>query len=214
MTETTIFKQAIAAVLILLVGCARGPVTLDHEPSHHLALANDYLRVYRVEAGAHKSTRLHVHDHDYVWVAVGAADITNAPEGKPPLREQVEDGSVHFAAGNFAHVVTNNADRPFRNYTIALLRHGSVQLAPGEAERGLTLLESGSVESLLVKDGVRASEIVLKPGATVSGPHLRRPHLLIDLEPDDGRLLWAAQGESDHLENQSDRERRYLLLEF
>lgn len=194
--------------------CSRGPVTIDHEPSHHLVLANDYVRVYRVEAGAHQSTKLHRHDHDYFWVSIGPADITNAVEGKPPVKAHLDDGDVHFVPGNFSHVVTNNADQTFRNYTIAILKPGSVQLQPGEEEKSVNLLHSGSVESLMVKDGIRATEITLNPGATVSGPHLARPHLLVDVNPDDQRVRWSTAGENPQLTNSGTQKARYLLLEF
>lgn len=200
--------------LLCLAGCSRGPLTIDHEPSHHLVLANDYLRVYRVEAGPHRSTKLHQHEHDYIWVSIGPADITNAVQGGTTTEAHLEDGDVHFVPGNFSHVVTNNSDQPFRNYTIALLRPGSVQLPPNEDEHSVNFLNSGTVESLFVKNGVRAFEITLAPGASVSGPHLARPHLLVDINPDDQNIQWSGQNESDRLTNNSGQKARYLLLEF
>lgn len=211
---TFVILCVLCGCLSLSTGCSRNPVTIDHEPSHHLVFSNDYLRVYRVEAGAHQSTKLHRHDHDYIWVSIGPADITNAVQGKPVVKAHLDDGDVHFVAGNFAHVVTNDADKPFRNYTIALLGHGSVQLQPGEDAHSVNLLHSGTVESLFVQDGIRATDITLNPGATVSGPHLARPHLLIHVNPDDGHLEWANQGEGLPLSNPTDHPARYLLLEF
>ncbi len=196
------------------LGCNRGAVTIDHEPSHRLVFANDYLRVYRVEAGPHQSTRLHLHDHDYIWVSIGPADITNAVQGKPPVKTRLEDGDVHFVPGSFSHVVTNNADQPFRNYTIALLKNGAVQLPPGEDAHSVTLLHSGSVESLFVQDGVRATEITLNPGATISGPHLARPHLLVHVNPDDHTVQWADADKAPSLTNSTAQKATYLLLEF
>jgi quercetin dioxygenase-like cupin family protein len=199
---------------LCFAGCSRGPVSIDHEPSHHLVLANDYIRVYRVEAGPHKSTRLHRHDHDYIWVSIGPADVTNAVQGGTTTKAQLSDGDVRFVPGNFAHVVTNDSDQPFRNYTIALLRPGSVQLQPGEDEHSVNLLNSGAVESLFVKDGVRAFDITLAPGASLSGPHLARPHLLVDVNPDDQHIQWSGHNEGERLTNNSAQKARYVLLEF
>lgn len=170
--------------------------------------------MYRVGAGPHQSTKLHLHDHDYIWVSVGPADITNAVQGKASAKTHIEDGEVHFVAGNFAHVVTNDSGQPFRNYTVALLRHGNAQLQPGEDAHSVNLLHSGTVESLFVQDGVRATEITLNPGATVGGPHLARPHLLIQVNPDDGHVEWSDQGQGLPLSNTSTQQSRYLLLEF
>jgi len=199
---------------LCLAACSRGPVTIDQEPSHHLVLANDYVRVYRVEAGSHKTTKLHLHDHDYIWVSIGPADITNAVQGGTTTKAQLEDGDVRFVPGNFSHVVTNDSDQPFRNFTIALLRPGSVQLQPNEDEHSVNLMNSATVESLFVKNGVRAFEITLAPGASVGGQHLVRPHLLVDIDPDDQHVQWSGQGEGERLTNNSDHKRRYLLLEF
>jgi hypothetical protein len=70
------------------------------------------------------------------------------------------------------------------------------------------------VESLFVKDGVRAFEITLAPGASVSGPHLARPHLLVDVNPDDHHVQWSGQNQGERLTNSSGQKARYLLLEF
>ena len=207
-------RAAACLGLVCLTACSRGPLTIDHEPSHHLVLANDYVRVYRVEAGPHSSTKLHQHDHDYIWVSIGPADITNTVEGGTTTKAHLEDGEVHFVPGNFSHVVANKSDQPFRNYTIALLRPGSVQLQPNEDEHSVNFLQSGTVESLLVKNGIRAFEITLAPGASVSGPHLARPHLLVDINPDDQHIQWSGQNEGDRLTNNSGQKARYLLLEF
>src|SRR5947209_2317967 len=138
-------RKLLFLFIVLLAGCSRGPVTIDHEPSHHLVLANDYVRVYRVEVAPHASTKLHVHERDYVWVSIGAADVTNAVQGKAPVKVQMGDGDARFTPGNFAHVATNDSAQPFRNYTIALLRQGNVQLKPGEDEHSMTFLNSGTV---------------------------------------------------------------------
>jgi hypothetical protein len=189
-------------------------VPLDREPSHHLVLSNAYVRVFRVEVPPHTTTLPHRHDRDYIWVSIGASDFTNAVEGKQPAKVHSEDSEVHFSPGPFAHVATNDSDRPFRNYTIELLKHGEVQLKPGEDEHAVNLLEGGTIEALFVKDSVRAIEITLNSGVSVSGPHLARPHLLIDLTPDDQRVQWFNAGSGTSLKNVGSQPARYLVLEF
>lgn len=105
---------------------AQAPVPLAHgdvpgEPHHHLKIENTYVRAYYVEVPPHGETQLHQHDHDYIFVTLGASDVTNAVLGKPEAHLVLKDGEVRFTRGGFAHVARNNSDAPFRNVTIELL---------------------------------------------------------------------------------------------
>lgn len=106
---------------------AQEPVPLAHgnvpgEPHHHLKIENEYVRVYYVEAPPHEATLLHQHDHDYIYVSLGPADVVNAILNKPEIHLQLKDGETHFTRGGFAHIARNLADTPFRNITIELLK--------------------------------------------------------------------------------------------
>jgi quercetin dioxygenase-like cupin family protein len=108
------------------------PAPLAHgsvpgEPHHHLRIENEYVRVYYVEVPPHENTQLHQHDHDYIYVSLGPADVVNAVRDKPEVHLALRDGETHFTRGGFAHVARNLADTPFRNVTIELLH------AQGEA---------------------------------------------------------------------------------
>ena len=92
------------------------------EPHHHLKIENEYVRVYYVEAPPHEATLLHQHDHDYIYVSLGASDVVSAVLNKPEIHLQLKDGETHFTRGGFAHVARNLADTPFRNITIELLK--------------------------------------------------------------------------------------------
>ena len=92
------------------------------EPHHHLKIENAYVRAYYVEVPPHGETQLHQHDHDYIFVILGASDVTNAVFGKPEVHLQLKDGEIRFTRGGFAHVARNNSDAPFRNVTIEFLR--------------------------------------------------------------------------------------------
>ncbi len=96
-------------------------VPVTSEPHHHLTIQNEYVNVLRVEVAPHESTLLHQHDHDYVYVTLGDADVTSATPGKPEVHLQLADGAVRYSRGGFAHVARNNGDAPFRNDTIELL---------------------------------------------------------------------------------------------
>ena len=92
------------------------------EPHHHLKIENEYVRVYYVEVPPHENTQLHQHDHDYIYVSLGPADVVSAILNQPEIHLQLKDGETHFTRGGFAHVARNLADTPFRNITIELLR--------------------------------------------------------------------------------------------
>lgn len=118
-------------VSLLLPLCASLPtlsaqapiaVPIASEPHHHLSLQNEYVKAFEVEVAPHESTLLHQHDHDYVYIAIGDAQVTSAVPGKPDVHLKLADGEVRFSRGGFAHVARNDADAPFRNVTIELLR--------------------------------------------------------------------------------------------
>jgi quercetin dioxygenase-like cupin family protein len=121
-------KPLLCSALLLLTFSlnAQAPAPLAHgdvpgEPHHHLKIENTYVRAYYVEVPAHEETQLHQHDHDYIFVTLGATDVINAVRDKPEVHLVLKDGDVHFSRGGFAHVARNLSDVPFRNVTIEFL---------------------------------------------------------------------------------------------
>ncbi|HWJ12881.1 MAG TPA: hypothetical protein VNS10_04005 [Gemmatimonadaceae bacterium] len=98
-----------------------GAVLARNEPHHHLAYQDSTLRVLRVRVPAHDTTLLHEHDPDYFWIALGASTVTNAKLGAPDATISSADLSIHYTAGNFAHVARNPGTIPFDNITVELL---------------------------------------------------------------------------------------------
>ena len=206
-----------------------GAVAITAEPSHHLALENPYVRVFQVEAAPLASTLVHRHDHDYIWVAIGAAEITNALAGKAPVRALVPDGDVRWVRGGFAHRVTNEAVTPFRNVTVELLKANGKPANP-EA-RGMEVLEGGMAHTLFQQDGVVAKDILLNPGASLPRHRHARPHLAIAVSalelksttPDGtarvirqqpGEFAWVAAGVEHELTNVGKAPAHVVILEF
>lgn len=116
-----------ALLLLTFSSNAQAPAPLAHgdepgEPHHHLKIENEYIRAYYVEVPPHEDTQLHQHDHDYVFVSLGPADVMNAVLNKPEVHLVLKDGETHFTRGGFAHVARNLSDAPFRNITIELLK--------------------------------------------------------------------------------------------
>jgi quercetin dioxygenase-like cupin family protein len=173
--------------LLGLLLSATEAVEITAEPAHHLALANDQVRVFQVEVAPHAATLLHRHGHDYVFVTLGEAHISNEVAGKPPVELKLADGETRFTPGDFAHVARNLSDRPFRNVTIELMQDEKLRDAPSPwpQESGDREFPGGRIKVLLVRDGARVSAVELQPGATVPSHHHDGPHLLVavsDLE--------------------------------
>src|SRR5216684_7442408 len=141
-------------------------VEITSEPSHHLALENEFIRVFKVEVAPHASTLMHRHRHDYVFVTLCDAQVSNEVEGKPPVDLKLADGETHFVPGNFAHIARNLSDQPFRNVTIELMQDEKLRQMSSHwlEESGEKTFPGGRIEILFVKDGVRVSEVTLEPG--------------------------------------------------
>lgn len=119
-------KQLFAGLVLAASSTARsqaipGAVLAKNEPHHHLAYQDSTLRVLRVRVPAHDTTLLHEHDPDYFWIALGASTVTNAKLGAPDATITSGDLSIHYTAGNFAHVARNPGTVPFDNITVELL---------------------------------------------------------------------------------------------
>jgi quercetin dioxygenase-like cupin family protein len=208
-------------------------VEITAEPSHHIALENEYVRVFKVEVAPHASTLMHRHHHDYVYVTLGDAHVSNEVEGKPPMDVILPDGTTRFVPGDFAHVAKNLLDQPFRNVTIELIQDEKSQQTRSHwpEESGEKSFPGGRSKILFVKDGVRVSEVNLDPGAVVPSHHHDGPHLLIavsdlDLRSDvegmgpmpgkfkSGDIKWLPGGYTHTLTNVGQSPARFVTVEF
>ena len=220
-------------LLPILAAQTASEVEITSEPSHHLALENEEVRVFQVEAAPHAATLMHRHRHDYIFVVLGDAHISNEVEGKAPAEVKFADGDTRFAPGNFAHIAKNLADQPFRNVTIELLQDERRRqaLSRWPMEGGDKTFPGGHSKVLFVKDGVRASQVDLDPGATIPSHHHDGPHLLVavsdlDLRSDvegkgsmpgkfkSGDIKWVPGNYTHTLTNTGKQPARFVTLEF
>jgi quercetin dioxygenase-like cupin family protein len=233
MRNRMIFPALLLAA-IALAAQSTSEVELAAEPNHHLAIENEYVRVFQVEVAPHEATLMHIHHHDYVFVTLGAAEVENAVKGKPPVTLKLQDGEARFVAGNFAHVARNLADTPFRNVTIEFLQDEAARKTPPPAwdeDRGLHVFAGGTQHIMFVQDGVRVSEIELQPGATIPSHHHTGPHLVVavtdlELRSDvegqgpmpghfkSGDVKWLPGGYTHTLTNVGKQEAKFVTLEF
>lgn len=209
-------------------------VDITAEPYHHLALENAYVRVFQVDVAPGQATLMHRHNHDYVFVSLGPAEISNEVEGKAPVTLKLQDGETRFAPGHFAHIARNLASTPFRAVAAEFLQDEQAHRSPPpkwDEERGLHVFEGGTQDILFVKDGVRVSEVELKPGATMPKHHYAGPHLLLavsDLEVrsdvegqgpmpghfKSGDAKWLPGSYTHTLTNVGKQEAKFVTLEF
>jgi hypothetical protein len=209
------------------------PVEITSEPSHHLVFENHYVRVFSVEVAARSATLLHRHRHDYIFVSLGPAQISNEVEGKPPAEIKLADGEARFTQGNFTHLVRNTSNQSFRNIAIELLQDektGSVPL-PSDDTRGLQVLKGGTEQVLFVKDGVKVSEIELQIAGVEPKHHHANKELMIaltdlvlrsdvvgkgasNLEMKAGEVKWMEGGFTHTVTNVGQGPAKYVTLEF
>lgn len=237
--ESAVMKRRLtfAAVVFFAIALAAqstSEVEITAEPRHHLAIENQYVRVFQVEVAPHDATLMHIHHHDYVYVSLGAADISNEVKGQPLAEVKLQTGETRFRAGNFAHIARNLADTPFRNVTIELLQDQAAHQTPPakwDEERGLHVLPGGTQDIMFVQDGVRVSEVDLQPGATLPSHHHSGPHLMVavtdlDIRSDvegqgpmpghfkSGDVKWLPGGYTHTLTNTGKQDAKFVTLEF
>ena len=229
-----LLTSASLLIAVLLFAQTVPEVEITNEAHHHLVLENEYVRVFKVEVAPHDATLMHRHRHDYVWVTLGAADISNEVQGKSPAEVKLQDGQTSFTAGGFAHIARNLASAPFRNVTIELLQDEKARSGPApkwDEERGLQVLNNGTQEILFVKDGGRVSEVELQAGGSMpthqhKGPHLAVAVTDLDLRSDvegrgptsihtkSGDVTWAAGGYTHTLTNVGKQTAKFVTVEF
>ena len=229
-------RAFLPVVLLTTVFALAQPAAVDitAEPHHHVVLQNQYVRAFNVELAPIDQIQMHRHDHDYVFVTVGATEIENDVAGKPPARLKLQDGDTRFLPGGFAHSVKNLANTPFRNVTVEFLQDQKARKTPPpkwDEERGLHILEGGTQDILFVKDGVRVTDVQLQPGASIPKHRHAGPHLVVSLsdyelrsdvvrkssktmQQKTGDVSWVPGGYTHTLTNSGKQPARFITLEF
>ena len=209
------------------------------EPHHHLKIENEYVRVYYVEVPPHESTQLHQHDHDYIYVSLGPAEVINAVLNKPEVHVVLKDGETHFTRGGFAHIARNLSDAPFRNVTIELLKlqgepkNVCAQIllrAPvGDCRKSLTSYGSVRKEPLLETEKTALDLVTLDPSLdllSISPPLGSLIVFLGDTQirgesidaPEEkvvqGDVIWVLAGAHELIWNSKKKDLSFLLLTF
>jgi hypothetical protein len=230
---------SVAQLALSFLAVAQTPreVPVAEEPSHHKVFENSYVRVFRVTIPANRSSLLHRHDLDYLYVSLGPADIINAVAGKAEIRPKLVDGQLGYAKGGFAHVATA-VGMPFNNVTIELLRPQSAeqnlcaQVVPGgpgsicnrftgAKDQTFSLepqMETSEMDVDLVKFDGQRSESPLRPESLLVS--LDDPGIQVNLSGSPGKALrkgevaWIGPDPHGDVSNPGGKLCRYLQLTF
>ena len=217
----------------ILLASAAPEVEITSEPHHHQTLANEQVRVFQVEIRRDSPTVTHWHRHDYFYVSLGAAHISNEVAGKPPVDLELQNGETRFSQAPFAHVIRDLSSEPFRNVTVELLEDARLRKlsSPWKEERGLDILEGGTEDITMVKDGVRVSQIELQAGGIVPQTTRAKAALLIGLtdvnlreagnaghntviQVKAGESRWLRAGLAHAVRSEANHNSKFILLEF
>lgn len=143
---------------------AQTAVPVKDEPSHHLKLENNQVRVFDVVVPQNQETLFHIHEQDYAFVSLGDATLKAQLLGSPAQDLNLKDGEVRFTRGPITHRVQNVGRQSFHNITIEILGSPSTsnpkQLEPLDSHQSI----------VLENDRVRIIRTLLKAGES-TGMH-------------------------------------------
>jgi hypothetical protein len=94
---------------------------IEAEPHHHLALKNEYVKVYQVEVAPHDAVKLHRHDTDAISLSLSESLVTIHFPGKTDVQQKIANGQIRLQALGYVHSTAVDGDTPFRNDTVELL---------------------------------------------------------------------------------------------
>ena len=95
---------------------------MDQEPHHHLALHNDYVKVFKVQVSPGDSIVLHRHDQDTVAIAIGEQLVTVGIPGKPDVHQKNADAQVRLQRGGYMHSTRVDGDTPYHTVAVEFMR--------------------------------------------------------------------------------------------
>jgi hypothetical protein len=104
-----------------LSGQEAAVLQLEAEPHHHLALKNEYVKVYQVQVAPHDAVKLHRHDTDAISLSLSESLVTVHSPGKPDVQQKLTNGQIRLQARGLVHSTSVDGDTLFRNDTVELL---------------------------------------------------------------------------------------------
>jgi hypothetical protein len=225
--------------LLVMPPVAQTPAipTMDHEPHHHLALHNEYVKVFNVIVSPGDSIILHSHDQDTVAIAIGEQLVTVGIPGKTIPASKNADGQVRLQRSGYIHSTRVDGDTPYHTVAVELMHPQTnfhnvcAEILPGqplncprEAESESTdystqpLLASNETEVLLLRIHPHKSmklRGVASPQLIVALDAASIPAIKSALHP--GDFNWAdnsASAQAGEYRNEADRDARFIEILF
>jgi len=170
---------------------------LEAEPHHHLALKNEYVKVYQVEVAPHDSVKLHRHDTDAISLSLSESLVTVHFPGKPDVQQKLVYGQIRLQARGYVHSTLVEGDIPFRNVTVELL-------LPQEKERNrcAQVIASQALDCPAAQAGARLLDLgqpQFETDQTYVGLVRVTPHERVEIgEPGRVTLIVALDGGATH----------------
>ena len=205
-------------------------VPITQEPSHHLVFENRYVRVFNVEVAPHFATRVHRHEHDYLFVTLGDSDVSNERVHEEPVELKLKDGETHFTPGGFAHKAVNLADTPFHNITIEFVEPGLTNRAAEKTDVPITANSVGNLfadSQAFGKIRVHEGSFLNGEVSTCAGDHVAGPQLLVPVSQfflrsttrknqaaKPGDVMWLNAGDCATVLTRGNFPARFVIVSF
>jgi quercetin dioxygenase-like cupin family protein len=185
-----------AAIWLLplpLVAQAPAVITMDQEPHHHLALHNDYVKVFKVEVAPKDSIVLHRHDQDTIAIAIGEQLVTVGIPGKPDVHQKNADAQIRLQRGGYVHSTRVDGDTPYHTVAVELLHvqtnfhNVCAEILPSQPlncpDTSAKAPSAYHSQPLLESDQTRVRLVHVLPGQNMTIRDLEDFQLIVALDP-------------------------------
>jgi hypothetical protein len=211
-------------------------VDINNDSHHHLLLENDKLRIFAVDLGAHESTPLVRHDHNYLVITLANSEIASWAEGQSGvITYRYDQNDIRFFFGGPARALRNDTPNSYHNLTIEFLNPKVTTLGfeprAGHWQYGSSAMlppadpKKAFVDTLDLGEA-RVRDVQLLPDDEYSEPEKPADELLIpltDVEFKQGaerirksqsEPLWIPAGRQKKLANDATTPARMVVMEL
>ncbi|MBZ5599769.1 MAG: hypothetical protein LAN83_15770 [Acidobacteriia bacterium] len=234
-------KNPLVAGVLLCLLCSVTAVTQDvvditSEPHHRLLLENDKVRVFEVAIGAHTSTQLTRHEHNYLVVTLADCEIASWGEGQAGvITYRYNQNDVRFFFGGPARTMRNDTPNEYHNLTVEFLNPKvtsfGYQPGAGHWEYGSSALpppvdSRAKFASVMALGEATVKDVQLLPDDSYPAPEKEGAELVIALSDFDlkteknrirksqGELYWVEPGRKSELVNNGTDPARFVVIEL
>jgi len=232
------------ALLILPMAAAAHAqdfILMDQEPHHHLALQNDYVKVFDVRVDPGDSIIMHRHDGDTVAIAIGDQMVTVGYPDKPAVRSKNPDGQLRLQKSGYIHSTGVDPGTKYHTVAVELLHAQSnsrnlcatvIAGLPLNCPKKSTAKASAKYvgEPQFESDQTRVQIVRVPPGKNVTIGDLKYFQMIVALDPAalsqsskkghdqslaPGDFVWFKNGGSSRVfKNTGKSEARFIEFEF